>query len=95
MTEVFPHLYLSFSISAIFRGKQVVKVGLKCKLWVRLFFMKTQILQVFFKQCFRLIEYYLWREFRQYWTIFVGVTAQKPPKKDHFMGAESVRKFLT
>ena len=66
----------------------------KCKLWLRLFFMKTRILQVFFKQCFCLLEYYLWREFRQYWTIFVGVRAQKPSKKSHFMDAESIRKTL-
>ena len=29
MAEVFPHYYLSFSISAIFRGKRVVKFGPK------------------------------------------------------------------
>ena len=40
-----------------------------CKLWVRLFFIKTWIPQIFFKQCFCLLEYYLWWEFRQYWSI--------------------------
>ena len=29
------------------------------------FFMKTQILHIFFKQCFCLLEYYLWWEFWQ------------------------------
>ena len=31
MAEVFPHYSLSFSISAIFRGKRVIKVGPKVK----------------------------------------------------------------
>ena len=46
----------------------------------------------FFKHCFCLLEYLFWWEFRQYWTIFGAVRAQKPHKKDHFMDAESVRK---
>ena len=91
MAEVFPHYCLSVSISAIFRGKRMVE---KCKLWVRLFLMKTQFLQIFLKWCFCLLEYYLWWEFRQYWTIFGRVRAQKPPRKCHFMDAESVRKTL-
>ena len=60
MGEDFPYYCLSFSISAISRGIRVVKVGRKGKIWVRLFFMKTRILQIFFKQCFYLLEYYLW-----------------------------------
>ena len=52
------------------------------------------ILQFLFKKCFCLREYYLWWEFRQYLTIFGRVRAQKPPKKGHFMDAESVRKTL-
>ena len=56
--------------------------------------MKTRILQIFFKLCFCLLEYYLWWEFRQCWTLFGRVRAQNPPKKDHFMDAESVRKNL-
>ena len=31
MAEVFPHYSLSFSISAILRGKQIIKVGTKVK----------------------------------------------------------------
>ena len=56
--------------------------------------MKTQIFQIFFKLYICLLGYYLWWEFWQYWTIFRGERAQKPPKKVHFMDAESVRKAL-
>ena len=56
MAEVPPHYGLSFSISVIFKGKHGwSKLDQKCKLWVRLFFMKTWILQVFFKRCFCLL----------------------------------------
>ena len=65
-----------------------------CKLWVHLFFMKAWNLHVFFKQCCCLLDYYLWWEFWQYWTIFEGVRTQKPSKKDHFMDAEWTRKTL-
>ena len=54
----------------------------------------SQIFQKTFKNCFCLLEYYLWWEFRQYSTIFGGVRAQKPPKKGHFLDAESVHKTL-
>ena len=47
-----------------------------------------------FKQCFCLLEYYLWWKLRQYWTTFEGARAQKPPKKSHFKDAESVRRTL-
>ena len=30
----------------------------------------------------------------EYWTIFGGVRAQNPPKKNHFMDAKSLRKTL-
>ena len=90
---VFPHYWISFSISVIFRGKRVVKVGPKVQTLGRFFFMKIQILRIFFKQCFCLLEYYWW-EFWQYWTIFGAVRAQKSPKKGHFMDTESVRKTL-
>ena len=52
MAEVFPHYCLSFSVLAIFREKLVVKVGLKVQTLDPFFFMKTRILQIFFKQCF-------------------------------------------
>ena len=55
---------------------------------------QSQIFQKNFKKCFCFLEYYLWWEFRQYWTIFGGVRAQKPPKKGHFVDAESVLKTL-
>ena len=70
------------------------KLDLKCKLWVHLFFMKTQIIQIFFKECLLFRRVYLWRELRQYSTKFGGVMAQKPSKKDHFMEAESTLKTL-
>ena len=79
--KFFPYYSLSFSISVIFREKRVIKVGPKTKLWVRLFFLKTRILQIFFRQCFCLLEYCFWWEFWQYYIIFEGVRTQKPPKK--------------
>ena len=94
MAEGFLLYCLSFSISAIFREKQVVKVGQEWKFWVCLFFVETQILHIFFKRYFCFVEYYLWWEFRQNWTIFWGVRAQKPPKMGHFMDAELVCKTL-
>ena len=75
-------------------GNGCSKLDQKWKLCVRPFFMKTQILQMFFKKTFCLLEYYLWWELWQYWTIFGGVRAQKPPKKGHFMDAGIVRKTL-
>ena len=94
MPEVFICYCLSFPILAIFSWKRVVKVGPKVQTWVRLFSMKAWIPQIFFNQVFCLLEYYLWWEFRQYWTIFGRANAQKPPKKGYFMDAESVRKTL-
>ena len=73
-----PHLF-RFRPSS--RGNGWLKLDQKRKLWVRLFFMKTRILQIFVKQCFCLLEYHLWWEFWQYYIIFGGVRAQKPPKK--------------
>ena len=62
--------------------------------WSKLVRLFSLILQFLSKQCFCLQEYYLCREFRQYWTIFGWVRAQKPHKKGHLMDAESVRKTL-
>ena len=94
VADVFPKYCLSFSISAIFKGKRVVKVGPKVQtLGPSLFYENTDPSN-FFKQFFCLLEYYLCWEFRLYWTIFGEVRAQKPPKKDHFTNAESVRKTL-
>ena len=69
IAEVFHRYCLPFSISTIFEKNEQSKLNEKSKLWVRPF-MKTRILQIFFKQCFCLLEYYRWWEFRQYWTIF-------------------------
>ena len=62
--------------------------------WSKLVRLFSLILQFLSKQCFCLQEYYLCREFRQYWTIFGWVRAQKPHKKGHLMDAKSVRKTL-
>ena len=94
MAEVFPHYSFLFPISAIFKGIRGVKVAPKVQSWVRPFSIKTQILQKIFKQCFCLLEYYLWWEFQQYWTIFGGLRAKKPLKMGHFMDAESRLKAL-
>ena len=73
-------------------GKRVVKVGPKVQtLDLYLFY---ESLSFFSNNVFFLPEYYLWWEFRQYWTIFGRLRAQKPSKKDHFMDAKSVRKTL-
>ena len=61
---------------------------------VRPFSVKTRIFQKVFKQCCFLLEYYLWSEVRQYWTIFGGVRTQQYPKKGHFVDSESIRKTL-
>ena len=68
------------------------KLDQKCKLSVRPFSIKTRIIQKIFKQCFCLLEYYIWWEFQQNWAIFWGVRAQKLPQKGYFMDAELVRK---
>ena len=62
--------------------------------WSKLVRLFSLILQFPSKQCFCLQEYYLYREFRQYWTIFGWVRALKRHKKGHLMDAESVRKTL-
>ena len=86
--KFFPTTVYLFSVLAIFREKRVVKVGLKVKTLIRLFFVKARILQTFFKQCFCLLEYYFWWEFRQYWTISGAVRAQNSPNKSHFIDVE-------
>ena len=86
MAEVFLHYSLSFSISAIFKGKRVIKGGPKVRTW-----MKTRILQIFLEECFCLLEYCLWWEFWQYYIIFGGVRAQKPPKKER--GTQNFKNF--
>ena len=94
MVEVFPCYCLSFSISTIFRGKRVVKVRPKVQILGPSLFHENSNPSNFFKNCFYLLEYYLWWEFGQYWTIFVGVRNQRAPKKGHFVNAESVRDSL-
>ena len=78
MAEVFPHYCLSFSISAIISGKRVVKVGPKVQTFGPSLFHENSNPPSFFKRCFCLLEYYLWWEFYQYWTIFGELRAQKP-----------------
>ena len=41
-----------------------------------------------------LLEYYLWWEFRQYWSILRGLRAQNLLRKGYFMDAESIHKTL-
>ena len=53
----FPTTDYILLILAIFRGNGWSKLDQKCKLWVCLSFMKPQILQIFFKQCYCLLEY--------------------------------------
>ena len=69
MAEDFPHYCLSFLNLAIFRGKRVVKVGLKVQILGPSLFHENSNPSIFFKQCFCLLDYYFWWEFRQYWTI--------------------------
>ena len=92
IANVFPHYCLYFFISTIFRGKRMVKV------WPKVQTLGTSLFHEFFNffsnNVFSLLECYLWWECRQYCTIFGGVRTQKPPKKNHFMDAESVRKTL-
>ena len=94
MLEVFIYCCLSFPILAIFSWKRVVKVGPKVQTLGPSLFHECLNPSSFFNQWFCLLEYYLWWEFRQYWTIFGRANAQKPPKKGYFMDAESVRKTL-
>ena len=94
MAEDFPHYCLSFLDLAIFRGKRVVKVGLKVQILGPSLFHENSNPSIFFKQCFCLLEYYFWWEFRQYWTIYGAARAQKFSRKGHFMDAESVRNTL-
>ena len=60
MAEVFPHYRLSFSISAIFIGKRVVKLGPKVQTLGPSLFYENSDPSNCFKQCFCLLAYYLW-----------------------------------
>ena len=92
--KFFPTTAYLFRFRPSSGGNEWSKLDQKYELRVRLFFIKTQILQFFFKQCFCLLEYYFRWIFWQYWIIFGAVRAKKPPTKSHFMAAESVRKTL-
>ena len=94
IAEVFPHHYFTiylFRFQSSLVGNVWSTLYEKCKLWIRLFFIKTRILQIFFKQFFCLVEYcYLWwGSLDHIWTIFGRVRASKNPKN-----RESVRKTL-
>ena len=79
MAEVLPHYCLSFSISAIFRGKRMVKVGRKVQTLGPSLVHKNLNPSNFFQTMF----------------LFPRVLPLvKPPKKGYFMDAESVRKTL-
>ena len=79
MAEVLPHYCLSFSISAIFRGKRMVKVGRKVQTLRPSLVHKNLNPSNFFQTMF----------------LFPRVLPLvKPPKKGYFMDAESVRKTL-
>ena len=60
MAEVFPHFCLSFSILAIFRGEQVVKVGPKVQTLGPFLFHENSNPSMFFQTMLCLLEYYLW-----------------------------------
>ena len=57
MAELYPHYCLSFPISAIFRGKRVVKVGQQVQTLGPSLFHENWNPSNFFKQCFCLLEY--------------------------------------
>ena len=87
--------YLDSSVAEVFRHYCLFfYVGHLKAETVRPFSVKTRIFQKIFKQCCFLLEYYLWSEVRQYWTIFGGVRTQQHPKKGHFVDSESIRKTL-
>ena len=52
IAEVFPTTAYLFQYRPSSGGNGRSKWDQKCKLWIHLFFMKTQLLQIFFKQCF-------------------------------------------
>ena len=56
--------YLDNPMAEVFQ-KGWRKIDEKWNLWVRPFSIKIRIFQLCFKQCFCLLEYYLWRELRQ------------------------------
>ena len=79
--KFFPAALYLFRYRPSSGGNGWLKLDQKWKLWVLLFFTKTEILQIFLKECFCLLEYYLWWEFLQYHIIFGGVRAQNLPKR--------------
>ena len=58
--KLFPTTAYYFRFRPSSEGKGWSKLDERCKLWVRLLFIKTWILLIFFKQCFCFLEYYLW-----------------------------------
>ena len=90
MAEVFPHYYLSFSISAIFRVKRVVTVGPKMQTLGPSVFHENSNPSDFFQIMFwfaRVLTLVRISTRRR-------VRAQRTSKKGHFMDAKSVRKTL-
>ena len=71
MADVFPHYSLSFSISAIFRGKRVIKVWSKVKSLGSSLFYENSNPSNYFKQWFLAILHHIWRS-----------KGQKPSKKN-------------
>ena len=60
IAEVFPTTAYFFQFRPSSGGNGRSKWDQKCKLWVRLFFMKTQLLQIFSSSVFGLLKYYFW-----------------------------------
>ena len=56
--------------------------------------LKHLILKDSSETVFVLWDTYLWLKFQQTWVIFEGETAQKPPKRGHFMDAALPQKHL-
>ena len=92
--KFYPPYCLSFSIAAIFRSKQLVKVGPKVQTFGPSLFHENLKLSNFFQAMFLFVRVlplvrisaildHIWRR-----------KGPKPPKKGHFMDSESVWKTL-
>ena len=97
MTDVFLHNWLFCLISALFRGKWMVKVGPKEQTLGSSLFHENSSPSSFSKQCCYLLGYYLWWEFRQYWAISWKERAQILPKRaiSWMLNQHAKLKFLT
>ena len=94
MAEVFPYCCLSFSISAIIRGKRVVKVGPKVKTLGPSLFHENSNPSSFFQTIFLFARVRHLVRISAILHLIRGSSAQKPLKKGYFMNPESVCKTL-